>query len=150
MNITSTFLALAIVVLCSSRHLHAADPWKEKPILSALQLSVSTTMTEYESWVEEWRKEKRSANSTDQSINLMAETTFLTVQMALEAHPNPQLLEKCLIFLGVTVPPEFDDLWRARILEVASLDQTTTGKVDAMLKAKNLPGLEARAMGRKG
>lgn len=149
MHLKTLVFVILTLGLCCAPHLHAADPWKEQPILTALQLSMSTTMTEYESWVEEWRKEKRSATSTDQAINLMAETTFLTAQMALEAHPDPELLEKCLIFLGVTVPPEFDDLWRARILEMASLDEAITRKVDVVLKAKNLPGLEARAMGRR-
>ncbi len=106
-------------------------------------------MGEYESWAEEWRKEKRSPTSSDDSMNLMTETTFIVVQMSLKAHPDPALLEKCLIFLGTIVQPEFDRFWKARILEMADLDEATTKNVDAILKSKNLPSLVERAMSKK-
>jgi hypothetical protein len=145
---TSAFFLIALS-LCSSNNLRGAEPWKEQPLLRALRLSVFTTMDEYESWAEDWRKAKRSPTDSDRSMNLMAETTFLTIQMALEDHPNPLILEKCLIFFGTTVPSEFDHLWNARILEMADVDQAITKKVNDMLKSKNLPSLEKRAMGRE-
>lgn len=145
---TFAFVLIALG-LCSLSHLHAADPWKEQPILSTLHLSAVTAIGEYEFWVEEWKKEKRKPTISDNSINLMAETTLLNAQMALEAHPNPQLLEQCLTFLGTIIPPEFDHVWRARKLEMAGVDEAITRKVDAKLKSQNLPSLVDQAMGRK-
>lgn len=134
---------------CCSLHLRAEEPWKEQPILKAVALSAYTAMSEYEFWADDWRKEKRSPTDSDCAMNLMAETALFPMQMALKAHPEPLLLEKCLIFLGTTVQPAFDPLWRTRILEMADLDEAITKKVDAMLKSKNLPSLEERAMGPK-
>ncbi|MDQ3620904.1 MAG: hypothetical protein M3463_00210 [Verrucomicrobiota bacterium] len=145
---TLRFVLIALC-FCSSVHLQASDAWKEQPILQAIRLSVFTAMGEYELWAEEWKKVKRSPTSSDRSMNVMVETTFIVIQMALEAHPNPPLLEQCLKFLGTTVPPEFDDMWRARILEGAYLDKATSKKVNEMLKSKNLPSLEERASGPK-
>jgi len=145
---TSAFL-IAGLVFCSLINLHGADAWKEQPIARAFERSATTTMGEYELWAEEWKRGKRTLTSSDVSVNLMAETTFIAVQMALGAHPNPELLERCLTFLGTIVPPECDDLWRARILEMAYLDKAITQKVDEILKAKKLPTLNDRAMGRE-
>lgn len=142
-------LVLIAFSFCSSSNLRGADPWKEQPIFKAITVSAFTAMGEYEFWAKDWRKAKRSPTDSDDSMNLMAETALLPMEMALEAHPNPSLLEKCLIFLGTIVQPEFDHLWRTRILEMADLDEATTKKVDAMLKSKNLPSLEERAMGSK-
>ncbi|MGV3530768.1 MAG: hypothetical protein ACO1QR_00250 [Chthoniobacteraceae bacterium] len=141
------FLIFSISGFATS--VQSADPWKEQPIFKAVWLSAATTTGEYEHWAGEWKKQKRSRTSCDQSINLMAETNFIAIQMALNAHPNPQLLEQCLVFLGTIVPQEFDDLWRARILEMADIDKVVTMKVDELLKSKKLPGLEERAMGRR-
>ena len=140
---------LIALISCSANSLQGAEPWKEQPILQALGLSLSTNMGEYESWMEEWKKDKRVPTRSDQSINLMTETTFIVVQMALEAYPNPKLLEQCLIFLGTTVPPEFEGMWRPRFLEMAYLDKAVTKKVDEILKAKGLPTLDERAMSSK-
>ena len=141
--------SLAVLIFSLAANLHGADPWKDQPILIGLAYSVSTTMDEYEWWAEDWKKEKRRPTRSDQSMNLMAETTFIAIQMALDAHPNPKLLEQCLLFLGTTVPPEFDAMWRARFLEMAYLDKAVTKKVDEILKAKRLPTLDERAMGSK-
>jgi hypothetical protein len=76
--------------LYSSTNLRGADPWKDQPILYAIWLSASTAMGEYEFWAEDWKKGKRNPTNSDQSMNLMAETTLISVQMALEEHPNPK------------------------------------------------------------
>lgn len=140
---------LIALMFCPATTVQGADPWKEQPIARAFERSIATTIGEYELWAEEWRREKRSPTDSDRTINLMAETTFIAIKLALGAHPNPPLLERCLTFLGTTVPPEFDDLWRATILEMADLDHATSRKVNEVLKSKNLPSLEQRAMGRK-
>ncbi len=150
MNIVKTLvLVLSALVVCPATPLQGADPWKEQPIAKAFARSIATTIGEYELWAEEWRREKRSPTDSDRTINLMAETTFIAIKWALEAHPNPPLLERCLIFLGTVVPPEFDYLWRATILEMADVDHATSRKVNEVLKSKNLPSLEERALGRK-
>jgi len=131
-------LVLVLIALrfCSPDDLHGADPWKEQPILRAISLSVNTAMGEYELWAEDLRKAKRKPTDSDRSMNVLVETTFIPVQMALEAHPNPLLLEQCLKFLGTTVPPEFEHFWRARILEMADLDKAITRRVNELLKSK--------------
>ena len=140
---------LVTLLLCSATTVRGADPWKEQPIAQAFARSIATTIGEYEWWAEEWRRDKRSPTDSDRTINLMAETTFIAIKLALEAHPNPPLLERCLIFLGTVVPPEFDDLWRATILEMADVHHATSRKVNEVLKSKRLPSLEERAMSRK-
>lgn len=144
-------LALVFIALTFffSNNLRAADEWKEQPILRAIKLSANTAMGEYELWAEDWKKGKREITSSDQAINVMAETSLIAVQMALEGNPNPFFLEQCLKFLGTMVPPEFDHMWRARKLEMADLDMATTKKVDEWLKSKNLPSLVNQAMQKK-
>ena len=146
------FISLVVLLFSLVAGLQAADPadpWKDQPILKGVTLSVFTAMGEYELWAEDWKKAKRSRLDSDRAMNVMAETTFIPLQMALEAHPNPKLLEQCLIFLGTTVPPEFDEMWGPRILEMAYLDKAVTKKVDEILKAKGLPTLDERGMGSK-
>lgn len=142
-TLTLVFVALG---LFSLTNLQAADPWKEKPILYAIWLSASTSMGEYELWAEDWKKGKRKPETSDYTINLLTETPLIAVQMALEDEPNPLILERCLKFLGTQVQPEFDHMWKARILEMADLDKKVTRKVNEMLKSKNLPSLEELAM----
>jgi hypothetical protein len=127
----------------------AREAWETQTVLKAVEISAETTMGEYEAWAHQWKTRKRGGTNDDRTINVMAESTFIIVQMALEAHPHPQLLERCLLFLGTTVPPEFDDWWRSRILEMADVDKIMTAKVNEVLKSKNLPTLSERAMGRQ-
>ena len=148
-NLKALVFVLIALIFCPVTTVQGADPWKEQPIARAFERSIATTIGEYEWWAEEWRREKRTATDSDRTINLMAETTFIAIKLALEAHPNPPLLERCLTFLGTTVPPEFNHLWQQTILEMADVDHAATRKVNEMLKAKNLPGLEERAMTRK-
>jgi hypothetical protein len=143
-------LLLIVSGFCPSANLQAADPWTEKPVLSAIWHSAGTAMTELELWAADWKKLKRKPANSDYSINLMTETSLIAVQYALEEHPNPGILEQCLIFLGTQVQPEFDYMWKARILEMAYLDEAVTKKVNAMLKARNLPSLEEVAMSPSG
>ena len=137
-------IAVAVLVFASANNLQAADPWKEQPIARAFTRSIDTTIAEYEWWAAEWRREKRSPTQLDTTINLMAETTFIAIKLALDEHPNPQLLERCLLFLGTTVPPEFEYLWQQTMLEMADVDHAISRKVKETLKAKNLPTLEDR------
>lgn len=142
-------LALSVLIFGWATTLQGADPWKEQPIARAFERSIATTLGEYEWWAEEWRREKRSPTESDRTINLMAETTFIAIKLALEAHPNPPLLERCLTFLGTAVPPEFRYLWEATILEMVDVDHATSQKVNEALKAKNLPPLKEEALGGK-
>ena len=112
-------LAVWALLCCSSPKLQAADPWKEQPMLSAITHSAFTAISEYEIWAGEWKIGKRKPEGSDYTLNLLTETALIALQYALEEHPNQVLLEKCLIFLGTQVQPEFDHIWKARILEMA-------------------------------
>lgn len=129
---------LIAITFCSPIKMYGVDEWREQRVLSAILVSAGTAISEYESWADDLSKAKRSLKDSDHSINLMTESIFLVVQMALAEHPNPRLLEECLIFLGTKVRPEFKDLWAARILEMADLDPAVTKKVSEILKSKNL------------
>ena len=69
------------------------DPWKKQGVLDGLGGLIHGAMYDYEQWMKVRGRDKGGLTEADQTINVLIETAFIPVQLALDEHPN------CLVTL---------------------------------------------------
>lgn len=140
-------LALSLFFASSLASSAAESPWETRPELRQLRTMALSVIDDYSDWSDEYRDSGRKASSADRTVNHIAENLLIQVLAALGKEPNAELQRRCLLFLGETVPPEFDHIWNMVLLEMdANLDQTVSREIREILEKKGLPALSDRAM----
>jgi hypothetical protein len=145
-----SLLALAVSLATALSAAAEDNPWTSRPELRQLSSIASYMIVYYSHWSDEYRKSGRTPSPADRTVNEMTEGIFVEVLAALRKTPNAALQKQCLLMLGEEVPTEFDRLWSMVLLEMdANLDASVSREVAEILKQKQLPALQDRAMRKK-
>jgi len=95
--------------------------------------ALNANMELYEEWSESWIESDREVDPEDIMINIMMQASVVGATKYLRKHPHPTLLRRCLLFMGRSVPVEFDDRWNHALLELANVNHEVTMGIDRLL-----------------